>query len=212
MSRAVTVLAQDVAELTRDQARDAAREELSRPAYDEAQPSLVLRVVGRALRELAELLDRAASAAPGGALGLLLLAGLLVLAVYVVVARVRPRAWGQVPGPLFGAASPLTAAQHRELAEQAAAAGRPADAVRERLRAVVRELEARGVLDPKPGRTADEVAREAGLAVPEVAADLTRAAGVFDEIWYGGRPADDADYALLVDVDRRLLERRLVAR
>lgn len=212
MSRAVTVLAQDVAELTRDQARDAAREELSRPAYDEAQPSLVLRVVGRALRELAELLDRAASAAPGGALGLLLLAGLLVLAVYVVVARVRPRGSGQVPGPLFGAASPLTAAQHRELAEQAAASGRLADAVRERLRAVVRELEARGVLDPKPGRTADEVAREAGLAVPEVAADLTRAAGVFDEIWYGGRPADDADYALLVDVDRSLLERRLVAR
>ena len=84
--------------------------------------------------------------------------------------------------------------------------------MRERLRAVVRELEALGVLDPRPGRTADEVAREAGTAVPEVADDLSRAVGVFAEVWYGGRPADAEGYAVLVEVDRRLVDRRLVVR
>jgi hypothetical protein len=48
--------------------------------------------------------------------------------------------------------------------------------------------------------------------VPEVAGDLTRATRVFDEVWYGGRPADAAGYAVLVEVDQRLVERRLVVR
>jgi hypothetical protein len=55
---------------------------------------------------------------------------------------------------LFAGSAVLTAQAHRELAEAAAGEGRWADAVRERLRAVVRELESRGALDPRPGRTA----------------------------------------------------------
>lgn len=205
-------LLQQVGELSREQARDAAAEELSRQPYQEAQPSLLLRAVGRVLREIGDLLDRAASAAPGGPLGLLLLTLLIGLLVAVVVAKVRPGRGGRESAPLFEGGQVLTAAEHRARADAAAAEGRYADAVRERLRAVVRELEARGVLDPRPGRTADEVAREAGAAVPEVAGDLTRAARVFDEVWYGGRPADADGYGVLVEVDRRLVERRLVVR
>ena len=51
-------------ELTRDAARDAAREELSRREYSDAQPPLVVRLVGRALRWVGELLDDAAGAVP----------------------------------------------------------------------------------------------------------------------------------------------------
>jgi hypothetical protein len=201
-----TVLA--AVELSREEAADAAREELSRQQYQDAQPPVLLRLVGRLLRELVELLDRAAATAPGGRLGLLLLVGLLVAAVAVVLTRLSPRRAGRRRA-LFDGDRPLTAADHRQRADAAAAAGRFADAVRERLRAVVRELEARGVLDPRPGRTADEVAREAGAAVPAVADDLRRAARVFDEVWYGGRPATAESYAVLVDVDRRLADRRL---
>jgi hypothetical protein len=197
--------------LSREDAADAAREELSRRAYQEAQPPLVSRVLGRLLRELLELLDRAVATAPGGWLGLLLLLSLLVAVVAVVLTRVRPRRQGR-GSPLFAGDRALTAADHRERAEDAAARGRFADAVRERLRAVVRELEARGVLDPRPGRTADEVAQEAGAAVPETAEDLRRAVQVFDEVWYGSRPATAESYRVLVDVDRRLVERRLVVR
>lgn len=201
-----------VGELPREQARDAAREELSRRQYDDAQPPLVVRALGRLLREIGELLDRAASAAPGGAVGLLLLLALVVLVVAVVLAKVRPSARRDRSGALFAGVGALTADQHRARAEAAAARGELAEAVRERLRAVVRELEARGVLDPRPGRTADEVAREAGAVVPEVADDLSRGAGVFGEVWYGGRAADAAAYATLVEVDQRVTERRLVRR
>jgi hypothetical protein len=205
-------LLQQVGELSREQARDAAAEELAKQPYQSAQPPALLRLLGRVLRELGELLERAAEAAPGGPLGLLLLVVLLALAVGVLLAKVRPGRNGAEQGALFDADRTLSAAEHRQRAEAAAAQGRWADAVRERLRAVVRELEARGVLDPRPGRTADEVAREGGAAVPEVGDDLARAARVFGEVWYGGRPADAAGYEVLVEVDRRLTERRLAVR
>jgi hypothetical protein len=198
--------------LSREQARDAAREELSRPEYDAAQPPLLIRLAARALRAIADLLDSAAGAVPGGRLGLVLLLGLLALLVAVVLARVRPgSARGGTGRPLFDGATVLTAAQHRAQADAAAAEGHWADAVRERLRAVVRELEARGVLDPRPGRTAGEVARDAGVAVPGIADDLRRAAVAFDEIWYGGRAADASSYALLVEVDERVMRSRMAA-
>lgn len=200
-----------LSDLTRESARDAARDELSRREYADAQPPLLVRLVGRALRAVGDLLDSAAGAVPGGRVGLLLLLGLLVLLVAVVLAKVRPgtrSAAGRAP--LFEGSPVLSAAEHRVLAERAAAEGRYADAVRERLRAVIRDLEARGVLDPRPGRTADEVAREAGAAVPAVADDLRRAAVLFDEIWYGGRPAKASSYALLVEVDGRVAGSRLV--
>jgi hypothetical protein len=202
-----------LADLTREAAREAAREELSRPEYDAAQPPLPIRLLGRALGALGELLDAAAAAVPGGRVGLLLLLALLLLFVAVVLTRIGPLArTAQVREPLFAGSAVLTADQHRELAESAARDGRYAEAVRERLRAVVRDLEARGVLDPQPGRTAGEVAREGGAAVPEVAQDLQRAARVFDEVWYGGRPADRSSYALLVDVDTRVARTALAVR
>lgn len=199
-----------LSDLTREGARDAAREELSRREYSDAQPALVLRLVGRALRALGDLIDAAAVSVPGGRAGLLLLLALLVLLVGVVVARVRP--YGDRDGrrgALFAGSAVLSAAEHRARAEQAAAAGRFDEAVRERLRAVVRDLEARGVLDPRPGRTAGEVARDAGAAVPAVAEDLRRAAVTFDEVWYGGRPADARSYAVLVQVDDRVGRSRM---
>jgi hypothetical protein len=197
--------------LSRDAAADAARRELARRPYRDAQPPLLARLLGRLLSELGRLIDRASAHAPGGGLGLLLLLVLLVLVVAVVLTRLRPRR-GERSAGLFDPAASLSADDHRSLADAAAREGRFDDAVRERLRAVVRELEARGVLDPRPGRTADEVAREAGAAVPEVAEDLRRAVGVFAEVWYGGRPASASAYGVLVDVDRRLLDRRLVVR
>jgi hypothetical protein len=196
----------------RDAAREAAERELRRREYLDAQPSPVTRFLGRVLREVGELLARAAEVAPGGRLGLLALAVLGALLVAVVVARTGPLArTGRAPA-LFAGSAVLTADEHRQQAQAAAEQGRWADAVRERLRAVVRELEARGALDPRPGRTAGEVARDGGAAVPDVAADLVRAAALFDEVWYGGRPADASSYAVLVAVDERVAGRRPVAR
>ncbi len=82
-------------------------------------------------------------------------------------------------------------------ADQLAAAGRYAEAVRERLRAIVRGLIERDVLPSSPGWTVMELARAGGLARPQMSGALNAAAGVFSEIWYGLRPATAEDDAAM---------------
>lgn len=84
-------------------------------------------------------------------------------------------------------------------ADQLAAAGRYAEAVRERLRAIVRELIEREVIDHRPGWTVTELATTCGRARPDTAVPLRGAADLFSEIWYGQRPAT-------VDDDARMRE------
>lgn len=201
-------------DLGREAARQAAQRELSRHEYRDAQPSLLLRTIGRVLHALGDLLTRGAGVIGNSGLATVLVVALLALLVAAVLVRLGPagRLRRRTPRALFDAAGPQTAAEHRSAAELAAVQQRWAEAVRERLRAVVRELEARGVLDDRPGRTADEVAAEAGHAVPAVAHDLSRAVTTFDEVWYGGRTADAGSYAAVVAVDQRLSAAVLAAR
>lgn len=194
----------------REAARELARRELQDRRYDQARPSLLVRVVTRLLRDLQDLFDRAGAHTPGGRTGLVLVLVVLVALVAVVVSRLRPEGRGARGESVFAGGRALTAGEHRVLADRAAAAGDHAEAVRERLRAVVRELESRGVLDPRPGRTADEVAREAGRLVPALDAPLRRGATTFDEVWYGGRTADARAYAVLVEVDEAVLATKAV--
>lgn len=74
-------------------------------------------------------------------------------------------------------------------ADQLAAQGRYREAVRERLRAIVRDLVERGVITHRPGWTVTELARAAGQAHPGTAAPLAAASEIFSGIWYGQRPA-----------------------
>jgi hypothetical protein len=78
-------------------------------------------------------------------------------------------------------------------ADQLAEAGRYAEAVRERLRAIVRGLIERGVIPHSPGWTVTELARAAGRVQPQLATPLDAAVMIFSEIWYGLRPAHRAD-------------------
>ncbi len=79
------------------------------------------------------------------------------------------------------------------LADRLAASGRYAEAVRERLRAIVRDLIDRQVIDHRPGWTVTELARAAADARPGVGQPLDVAAGLFSDIWYGQRPAGAHD-------------------
>ncbi|MEV6599211.1 DUF4129 domain-containing protein [Actinoplanes sp. NPDC051346] len=78
------------------------------------------------------------------------------------------------------------------LADRLAAEGRYAEAVRQRLRDVVGDLAAAGVISPLPGTTAAEVAATAAVQRPAVAAPLGGATELFSEIWYGDLPAERA--------------------
>lgn len=75
------------------------------------------------------------------------------------------------------------------LADRFAAQGKYAEAVRERLRSMVRALVTSGVITHHPGWTVTELAREAGTARATVAPPVEAASGIFTEIWYAKLPA-----------------------
>ncbi|WP_018549762.1 DUF4129 domain-containing protein [Streptomyces sp. LaPpAH-108] len=190
----------------RDPAREAARRELSKPMYHENDPSLFQRALDAFWDWLDRLFGRAATATPGGTLGLIV----VVLCVVAVLAALwwrlgTPHRTPASAAPLFGE-RPRTAADHRATAEAHAAQGHWNQAVQERVRAVVRALEERALLDARPGRTADEAAAEAGRALPDHADRLRSAARDFDDVTYGGRSATEETYrrlrALDLDVER----------
>ncbi|MFI6641691.1 DUF4129 domain-containing protein [Streptomyces sp. NPDC050504] len=184
-------------------AREAAERELSKPMYDDDQ-SLLQRAFNAFWDWVEELLGSASGATPGGPVG-------LVVVVLVAVGLIAAL-WWRLGTPRRTAPSapalfddrPRSAAEHRSAAEAHAAAGLWTQAAQERMRAIVRSLEERALLDPRPGRTADEAAAEAGRPLPGHADRLRTAARTFDDITYGGRTADRQAYTRLLDLDRDL--------
>jgi len=193
------------APVERDAAREAAQRELSKGIYHADDPGVFERLVDRIVGWLDDRLAQAAGLAPGGTLGLLALLVVLAAAVALILWRTGPLRRANVRGgPTLDVSALVSADEHRRRADAHGHDGRYAEAVRERMRAIVRELEDRGVLEPRPGRTADEVARDAGTVVPAVAADLRAAARLFDEIWFGGRPATPGSDAAMREADQRV--------
>jgi hypothetical protein len=187
-------------DLGREEALRLARTELAKPVYAGEDEPFVQRAIRWLFDRIGELLDRAGSTSPLGWFGLLGIVALVVLVIVVV--RRRTGSLGRAEAPdLLLLGGPRTAREHRADAERYAAAGAWAEAVRSRLRAIVRDLEDRGLVDARPGRTADEVARDAGGRLPAAAADLRIGARIFDDIWYGGRTADATAYARMVEID-----------
>ena len=188
-------------DLDRSAARGLARRELARPEYAADRPGLLVRALRRLAHAVGDLLDSAAGASPGGWAGLV--AAVLVLVLLAVGARrvLGPVARRAAAPPALFSAAPATAADHRRRADACAAEGGWAEAVRERLRAVVQGLEERGLIEPRPGRTAVEAARDGGLALPGCARQLDAAARRFGDIWYGGATATAADDAQLRALD-----------
>ncbi|WP_395571026.1 DUF4129 domain-containing protein [Streptomyces sp. BK79] len=190
--------------IPRDPAREAARDELSKRMYHENDPSWFQRALDTFWDWVDELFGRASTATPGGTLGLVV--------VIVAVVAVLGALWWRLGTPRRGPASapalfddrPRSAAEHRAAAEAHAAQGHWNQAVQERTRALVRSLEERALLDPRPGRTADEAATEAGRALPGDRDRLRAAARDFDDVTYGGRPGTEESYRRLAELDHDL--------
>ncbi|MFF4982486.1 DUF4129 domain-containing protein [Streptomyces sp. NPDC001046] len=190
--------------IPRDPAREAARRELSKRMYHENDPSLLQRALDAFWDWIDDLFSTASSATPGGAFGLVV----IVLAVVAVLAALWWRLGTPRRRPVSSAAlfddRPRSAADHRAAAEAHAAQGHWSQAVQERMRALVRALEERALLDVRPGRTADEAAAEAGRALPAHTDRLRSAARDFDDVTYGGRTATEEAYHRIAGLDRDL--------
>ncbi|MFI9171680.1 DUF4129 domain-containing protein [Streptomyces lincolnensis] len=188
----------------RDPAREAARRELTKRMYHENDPSLLQRALDAFWDWVGKLLNSASAATPGGPLG-------LVVVILVVIA-VLGALWWRLGAPRREPTSaptlfddrPRSAAEHRAAAEAHAAQGHWNQAVQERMRAIVRSLEERALLDTRPGRTADEAATEAGRTLPSQSDRLRTAARDFDDVTYGGRRASEQSYHRIAELDRDL--------
>ncbi|MGB2569404.1 DUF4129 domain-containing protein [Micromonospora citrea] len=97
----------------------------------------------------------------------------------------------EVPRPRDGGTDAPTGAG-LSLADRLAAEGRFAEAVRERLRGMVRRLVAVGAVEQRPGLTVIELADEAARNRPPVEEPLRAAGTIFSEVWYAHRPASAA--------------------
>ena len=194
----------------RDPAQKAARRELAKRMYHENDPSLYERALNAFWDWLGKLLDAASSATPGGTVGLIV----LTLAVVTVIAAL----WWRLGTPRRQALSapalfderPRTAAEHRAAAEAHAAQGHWNPALQERMRAIVRSLEERALLDVRPGRTADEAATDAARTLPAHTDRLRAAAREFDDVTYGGRRASEQSYHRVAELDHDLERTRPV--
>ena len=197
-------------DLTREQADRLAETELADPAYRAAEPSLLERAVAWVIEQVQRVVASAADAAPGGWLGIVGLVTLIVVVVLLVRWRVGPAA--RSAAVTFHVDPQVRAAQYVARAEALAAAGDWAGATSERMRALVRRSQERGLIDDRPGWTADEVAAALGARLAGASPVLARAARTFDDVRYGGRVATRDSYLAVAGADELVAQAHPVHR
>jgi Domain of unknown function (DUF4129) len=189
-------------DVDRDTAHQAAQRELDKPIYPNS--SLTQRL-HEWIHELLFRLIEKGSSIPGGWFTVSVLFTLLIVAIVVAirVARRTIRTRRGADYQLFDTGQ-LSADQHRAIAERFAAEGNWTAAIRHRLRAVARGLEETRILEPAPGRTANELAHDAGARLPPLASEFSQAASTFNDVTYGEIPGTPAAYQMIVDLDDHL--------
>lgn len=191
-------------ELSRTEAERLALEELSTWRYGLNLPPWLLAFqerVERLLNAMLESLLGLNEPTGGGGRGswfAIVLVLLVLLAAVLVVRRVGLPRWNRRrTSGLIEADATVSAEQYRSLAEAAAGRGEWRTAVRERFRSLVRALETRTILDPRPSRTALEVGTLAGRLMPDHQDELFAAAAIFNDVEYGDAVATPEHYAQL---------------
>jgi hypothetical protein len=181
-------------------------EELGKPEYAAARPTLIDRIA----QAIQEWLGSFRAPEDGSVPDLfplvvtLLIVGLIV-AAFFVFGRPRLRRRSNAAGALFSDDDDSrSSAQLRASALQAAAAGDFVVAIEEMFRSIARGLSERTVVSVTPGTTAQEFAARAGRAFPGQFDSLARGARAFDGVRYldepGSREAFDDVAALERDI------------
>ena len=194
-----------------EEARRRAAEELAKAKYgglpDWAEE--LLNRLGRVLDRIVEAVLQLVFGSPAGGTGIspgfVIAVVLLLAAIGLVVWKVGLPRWHRRSGDAtVDLDASVPAADYRHLADQHAEQGDWQSAVRDRFRALVRELEVRTILEVRPARTAWEAAYAAGRLLPGRRDDLRTAADDFSAVMYGERRADETLYKRMADIDDRV--------
>ena len=199
-----------------DEARERILEELAKDEYDDS-PGFVAWLLGAIEDWLARMVDGIDGSSATQTVIAVVLA--LVLAAVVVLVLRRTGLLRRSPALAVDAALDaepvLSGEELRGAARDAIDAGRTDDGTVLALRALVRDLEERTLLDVATGMTAHEAATRAALTFPDLRGRLQRGADAFDTAAYsvrsvGGKPAEDmlrlAEYIAETSPDLSALE------
>jgi hypothetical protein len=158
-------------------------------------------ILQRLLDDLRRFFHLSGNAVPTGWFGLIVLGVLAAALVVVIFVFVRPARHRRERQSAVIGNKIRTAQDYRKSAARLAAAGDFSAAIIDGVRAVAAELEERGILLPRLGRTANELAAEAAAELPALTPDLRSVTVLFDGIRYGDRMGTEAGYQLVSRLD-----------
>jgi len=185
-----------------DEARSELRRELVRPEYHEQ--GLMQRFLDWLARMFQSGMDAATDAPPLPAFAAIALFAVLLVLLGWLVSRARRSAKASLPDGAVLTEERLTAAELRQRAEAALAAGRTEDALVEGFRALTTRQIERGRLDDLPGATAHEIAESLASSFPRQRPRVDESAALFDLVLYGDRPATPAQATQVLALDDEL--------
>lgn len=180
-------------------------DELSKPVYQAAKPTLFDRIAQSISDWIGSLQLGAAQGPPAFGIGVvivLVVVGLIVAFLIFGVPRLNRRS--AVTGSLFGEDDVRTAAVMRRDAQAAAARGDYSAAVAEMFRAIARGLAERTIVTTTPGTTARDFAVRSGRVFPGFAPRLVDAATAFDAVRYLGREGTHEQYEAIAALESEL--------
>jgi len=203
----------------RDDLRETADEIVSRPEFREEQPTLVERALDRVFEELGDLIGQVVGSGGGYFVGYAILAVALGLAAYFVW-RFFPRRRLLASSDSYDIVRETTVRRSRdewlELAAEAESKGDWDAAVHARYHALTAGLADEERLAPATSTTSGEHRRAfaAAAARAEAGSDdgagpievFNRAIDRYEEVWFGGDPADQPDSRDFAEADRALLD------
>lgn len=188
-----------------DEAREWLINELAKPPYQAAKPTLFDQIAKAIQDWLESLTIGDAQGPPALGIGILL----VVVAVAIVVAILifgipRLNRRSKVAGTLFGEDDARSAENMRRDAEAAAAQGDYSTAIAEMFRSIARGLAERTIVSTLPGTTALGFARNTGSMFPSHSDRITVAAQSFDDVRYLGREGTAGQYEQVAALEREL--------
>lgn len=193
---------------TAPEARDWLIDELSKPEYAAAQPSLFDRLSQAFFDWLMRLFQPGASVPTDWIPVAIVVAVVLAIVVALLVwglPRLNRRS--SATQGLFGDDDTRTADELRRASERLAANGDWTNATLDRFRAIARDLTERTIVFVSPGTTAHDFAGRAAEAFPDSSERLLSAARTFDELRYLGATGTAENYEFLRSLDAALSTR-----